>query len=140
MISTFYAYFLDEFRPLQHYVDHEQILVHTAGPTPGAALTTAAVRKMLNRACRRAGIRSRVTPHAFRHKSAADLYAASGFNAEIVAQEFGWADASMVTNLYGRAANKHALQYLQDAWDATARPTTEEYLSPLLPNRESSDQ
>ena len=33
---------------------------------------------------RRAGLGARVTPHAFRHKAAAALYAASDFNAEMV--------------------------------------------------------
>lgn len=136
MISTFYAYFLDEFHPVQHHVNHEQVLIHGAGPTPGAALTTSAVRKMLDRACSRAGLNTRVTPHAFRHKSASDLYAATGFNAEIVAQEFGWADADMVTNLYGRSANQHALQYLQSAWEATARPSTEAYLTSVQDEHE----
>ena len=39
MVSTLYAYLLDEYRTVQHLVDHEQVLVHTMGRTPGAALT-----------------------------------------------------------------------------------------------------
>ena len=130
MISTFHAYLLDEFHPISHLVDHEQVLVHVAGRTPGAALTTAGVRKMLARACRRAGLLVRVTPHGFRHKAAAALYAESDFNAELVAQEFGWASPQMVTDLYGKSANRHAMKYLQQAWDATARPTHEPYPAP----------
>lgn len=129
MISTFYAYLLDDFRPIQHLVDHEQILVHVQGRTAGAALTTAGVRKMLVRACNRAELDVRVTPHGFRHKAAAAFYAASDFNAEMVAQEFGWANPEMVTDLYGKSANRHALRYLQQAWDATARPPTDTYLA-----------
>jgi hypothetical protein len=34
-----------------------------------------------------------------RHKAAAELYAVSDFNAEMVAQEFGWASPEMVTDL-----------------------------------------
>ncbi|MGK2865180.1 MAG: tyrosine-type recombinase/integrase [Mycobacterium sp.] len=130
MISTFHAYLLDEFHPISHLADHEQVLVHVAGRTPGAALTTAGVRKMLARACRRAGLQVRVTPHGFRHKAAAALYAESDFNAELVAQEFGWASPQMVTDLYGKSANRHAMKYLQQAWDATARPPSEPYLAP----------
>ena len=130
MVSTFYAYLLDEYYPLQHLVDHEQVLIHGQGPTPGAALTTAAVRKMLRRACDRAGLSVRVTPHAFRHRAAAAFYAESDFNAEMVAQEFGWASPEIVTDLYGKSANRHALRYLQQAWEATARPQSEPYLAP----------
>ena len=130
MISTFHAYLLDEYHPVQYLVDHEQVLIHGQGPTPGAALTTAAVRKMLRRACGRAGLSVRVTPHAFRHKAAAAFYAASDFNAEMVAQEFGWASPEIVTDLYGKSANRHAMKYLQQAWEATARPRAEPYLAP----------
>lgn len=130
MISTFHAYLLDEFHPIQHLVDHEQVLVHVTGRTPGTALTTGGVRKMLARACRRAGLHVRVTPHGFRHKAAAAFYAESDFNAELVAQEFGWASPQMVTDLYGKSANRHAMKYLRQAWDATARPPAERYLVP----------
>jgi integrase len=130
MISTFHAYLLDEFHPISPLVEHEQVLVHVAGRTPGAALTTAGVRKMLATACRRAGLQVRVTPHGFRHKAAAALYAESDFNAELVAQEFGWASPQMVTDLYGKSANRHTMKYLQQAWDATARPPSEPYLAP----------
>jgi integrase len=130
MISTFYAYLLDEYHPVQHLADHQQILIHGQGPTPGAALTTAAVRKMLHRACDRANLSVRVTPHAFRHKAAAAFYAESDFNADMVAQEFGWASPEMVTDLYGKSANRHSLKYLQQAWEATARPQSERYLVP----------
>jgi len=71
-----------------------------------------------------------VTPHAFRHKAAAAFYAASDFNAEMVAQEFGWASPEIVTDLYGKSANRHAMKYLQQAWEATARPRAEPYLAP----------
>lgn len=131
MISTFHAYLLDEFHPVQHLVDHEQVLVHVSGKTPGAALTTAGIRKMLGRACKRAGLQVRVTPHGFRHKAAAAFYAESDFNAEMVAQEFGWASPQMVTDLYGKSANRHAMKYLQQAWDATARPPSEPYLATM---------
>jgi integrase len=130
MISTFYAYLLDEYDQVQQLVDHEQILVHVHGRTPGAALTTAGVRKMLRRACRRAGLQARITPHAFRHKAAASFYVATDFNAEMVAQEFGWANPEMVTQLYGKSANRHAMKYLRQAWEATARPPSEPYLAP----------
>ncbi|ORA29296.1 transposase [Mycobacterium aquaticum] len=129
MISTFYGYLLDEYYPAQHLVEHEQVLNHTRGATPGAALTTAAVRKMLDRASRRAGLSTRITPHAFRHKAAAAFYAATDFNAEMVAQEFGWANPEIVTDLYGRSANRHAMAFLKQAWDATARPRTDSYLN-----------
>ena len=130
MISTFYGYLLDEYYPVQHLVDHEQILVHARGPMPGAALSTAAVRKMLRRACERASLTVRITPHSFRHKAAAAFYAQSDFNAEMVAQEFGWASPEIVTDLYGKSANRHAMKYLQQAWEATARPPAERYLVP----------
>lgn len=133
MISTFHAYLLDEFHPVQHLVDHDQILAHVRGNTPGAALTTAGVRKMLVRACKRAGLQVRVTPHGFRHKAAAAFYAESDFNAEMVAQEFGWSSPQMVTDLYGKSANRHAMKYLQQAWDATARPPSESYLATTWP-------
>jgi integrase len=126
MVSTLYAYLLDEYRAVQHPVDHEQVLVHIMGHTPGAALTTGGVRKMLRRACRRAGLHARITPHAFRHKAAAALYEASDFNAEMVAQEFGWASADMVTQLYGKSANRQAMKHLQQAWHAGARPPSEQ--------------
>lgn len=129
MISTFYAYLLDEFRPVQHLVDHEQILIHPTGRTAGAPLHTGGVRKMLGRACRRAGLNSTVLPHSLRHKAASDLYAESDFNAELVAQEFGWSSPSMVTEVYGKSANRHALKFLQQAWEATARPPAEPYLT-----------
>ena len=129
MISTFYAYLLDDYHPVQHEVGHEQVLVHGQGRTPGAALTTGGVRKMLRRACARAGLQVRVTPHGFRHKAAAAFYAETDFNAEMVAQEFGWASPSMVTELYGKSANRHAMRYLRQAWDATARPPSESRLA-----------
>ncbi|WP_406276502.1 tyrosine-type recombinase/integrase [Nocardia sp. NBC_00881] len=130
MISTFYAYLLDEFHPIQHLVDHEQILVHLGGATAGAALHTGGVRKVLGRACDRAGLDVRVLPHSFRHKAAAGLYAESDFNAELVAQEFGWSSPAMVTDVYGKSANRHAMKFLQQAWEATARPPAEHYLTP----------
>ncbi|WP_280331151.1 tyrosine-type recombinase/integrase [Nocardia wallacei] len=130
MISTFYAYLLDEFHPIQHLVSHEQILVHLTGATAGDALHTGGVRKMLRRACGRARLNVRVVPHSFRHKAAAGLYAESDFNAELVAQEFGWSSPSMVTEVYGRSANRQAMTFLQQAWQATARPPTEPYLAP----------
>ncbi len=130
MISTYHAYLLDEFHPIQHLVDHEQVLIHARGPTPAMALTTNGVRKMLDRACERAGLDVRVLPHAFRHKAAAALYAKSDFNAELVAQEFGWSSPEMVTDLYGKSANRHAMKFLQQAWDSTARPQSESYLQP----------
>jgi integrase len=138
MISTFYAYLLDEFGPIQHLADHEQILVHIGGATAGTALHTGGVRKMLGRACQRAGVNVRVLPHSFRHKAAAGLYAESDFNAELVAQEFGWSSPAMVTEVYGKSANRHAMRFLQQAWDATARPPTEPYLSPARPSRTDS--
>jgi hypothetical protein len=131
MVSTFYAYLLDDYHPVQHLVAHEQVLVHTRGTSAGAALTTAGVRKMLRRACRRAGIDVYVTPHSFRHKAAAALYAESDFNAELVAQEFGWSSPQMVTDLYRKSANRHAMRYLQQAWSTSARPSTESHLNPF---------
>jgi integrase len=130
MISTFYAYMLDEYHPVQHLVDHEQILIHGEGPSPGAALGTAGVRKMLRRACGRADFGAYITPHAFRHKAASDLYVASDFNAELVAQEFGWSDPGMVSDLYGKSANREAMKHLQKAWGAAARPNSESHLKP----------
>ncbi|WP_324197439.1 tyrosine-type recombinase/integrase [Nocardia cyriacigeorgica] len=129
MVSTYYAYLLDEFGSVQRLVDHEQVLVHLRGVTPGAALRTAGVRKMLDRACRRAGLNVRVLPHSFRHKAAAALYAESDFNAELTAQEFGWSNPSMVTDVYGKSANREAMKFLKQAWEATARPAAEAYLS-----------
>jgi integrase len=70
---------------------------------------------MLGRACARARLSVWVTPHGFRHKAAAALYAASDFNAEMVAQEFGWASPDMFTDLNGRSANRHAMKYLRQA-------------------------
>ncbi|AFU02819.1 transposase [Nocardia brasiliensis ATCC 700358] len=130
MISTFYAYLLDEFHPIQHLADHEQVLVHLTGATAGAALHTGGVRKMLRRACGRAGLNVHLVPHSFRHKAAAALYAESDFNAELTAQEFGWSSPAMVTEVYGKSANRHAMKFLQQAWDATARPPAEPYLAP----------
>lgn len=48
----------------------------------------------------------------------------------MVAQEFGWASPEIVTDLYGKSANRHAMKYLQRAWEATARPPAERYLHP----------
>ena len=118
MISTFYGYLLDEYYGIQHLVDHEQVLVHLQGVSPGRALSTSGVRKILRRSCGRAGLDARVTPHAFRHRAAAALYAATDFNAEMVAQEFGWANPSMVTELYGKSANREAMKHLHRVWDA----------------------
>ena len=53
--------------------------------------------------------------------------------AEMVAQEFGWASPQMVTDLYGKSASRHAMKYLQQAWDATARPPAEAYLATAWP-------
>lgn len=128
MISTFHAYLLDEYHPVQALVDHQQILIHGRGATPGAALTTTGVRKMLRRSCARAGLNSRITPHAFRHKAAAAFYSSTDYNPEIVAQEFGWASAEIVTDLYGKSANRDAMRFLRHAWEGSARPPTEEYL------------
>ncbi|MBX7134738.1 MAG: tyrosine-type recombinase/integrase [Fimbriimonadaceae bacterium] len=120
MIGTFYTYLLDEFHPIQHLVSHEQVLIHLKGPSAGDALGTSGVRKMLRRACARAGLNSYVTPHAFRHNAAAQLMVATDFNADLVAQEFGWASAEQVTGLYGRAANRESTKFLVQAWEATA--------------------
>ncbi|MDT2007920.1 tyrosine-type recombinase/integrase [Rhodococcus opacus] len=130
MISTFHAYLLDEYRPVQHFIGHQQALVHTGGRTPGAALTTAGVRGMLRRAGERAALSTRVTPHAFRHKAASDFYAATDFNAEEVAEEFGWSRPEMVTELYGKSASSSVLVHLGRHWAATARPSTERDLVP----------
>jgi integrase len=118
MISSFYAYLLDEYHPNQHLVDHEQVLIHIKGRSAGAALTTSGVRKMLRRASQRAHLNSYITPHAFRHRAAANLYAASDFNADLVAQEFGWSRAEQVTELYGRSANRHTMKFLNEAWES----------------------
>lgn len=118
MISTFYGYLLDEYHPIAHLVDHEQVLVHLRGTSPGRALTTSAVRKMLRRSCQRAGLNARITPHAFRHRAAAALYAETDFNAEMVAQEFGWTSPSMVTELYGKSANREAMKHLHRVWES----------------------
>ncbi|WP_327118921.1 hypothetical protein OHB12_11850 [Nocardia sp. NBC_01730] len=67
MVSTLYTYLLDEFHPIQALVDHEQVIVHLGGRTPGAALGTGAVRKILARSRRRAELSVRLTPHALRH-------------------------------------------------------------------------
>lgn len=111
MISTFYGYLLDEYHGVSHLVDHEQVLVHLRGVSPGQALSTSGVRLMLRRSCERAGLNARTTPHAFRHRAAAALYAATDFNAEMVAQEFGWASPSIVTELYGKSANAEAMKH-----------------------------
>ena len=103
---------------IAHLVDHEQVLVHVQGSSAGRALTTGGVRKMLRRSCERAGLNARITPHAFRHRAAAALYAATDFNAEMVAQEFGWTSPSMVTELYGKSANREAMKHLHRVWDA----------------------
>ncbi|WP_244872750.1 MULTISPECIES: tyrosine-type recombinase/integrase [unclassified Mycolicibacterium] len=124
MISTFYGYLLDEYHPIAHLVDHEQVLVHVQGSSPGRALSTSAVRKMLRRSCERAGLNARITPHAFRHRAAAALYAATDFNAEMVAQEFGWSSPSMVTELYGKSANREAMQHLHRLWETAPGLTT----------------
>lgn len=121
MITTFYGYLLDEYCQIQHLAGHDQLLIHLKGSSAGTALTTSGVRKMLRRACMRANLKRHVTPHAFRHKAAAELYAASDFNAELVAQEFGWASAEQVTELYGRSANRTAMRFLEDAWRRTSR-------------------
>lgn len=118
MITTYYTYLLDEYHPIQHLADHEQILVHIKGSSAGAALTTSGVRKMLRRASGRADLNGHITPHAFRHRAAASLYAASDFNADLVAQEFGWSGAEQVTDLYGRSANRHTMKFLNEAWEA----------------------
>ena len=115
---------------MQHLIDHEQILIHGDGVTPGAALTTAGVRKMLRRPANGQVLKAASPPHAFRHKAAADLYAASDFNAELVAQEFGWSNPAMVSDLYGKSANREAMRFLQTAWEQTARPNSEPHLRP----------
>ncbi|CAN5735743.1 hypothetical protein BH09ACT8_BH09ACT8_55980 [soil metagenome] len=117
MISTFYGYLLDEYHAIAHLIDHEQVLVHVQGSSPGRALSTSAVRKMLRRSCERAGLNARITPHAFRHRAAAALHAATDFNAEMVAQEFGWTSPSMVTELYGKSANREAMKHLHRVWE-----------------------
>lgn len=129
MISTFHAYLLDDYHALQHVVDHQQVLVHITGATAGMALTTGGVRKMLRRACQRAGLDGYVTPHAFRHKAAAAFYETTDFNADMVAQEFGWAGPEIVTGLYGKSANRNSMRHLRQAWDATARPPSEPHLT-----------
>jgi hypothetical protein len=47
----------------------------------------------------------------------------------MVAQEFGWASPEMVTDLYGRSASRHAMKYLRQAWEATARSGSEPHLA-----------
>ena len=126
MVSTFHAYLLDEYHPVKALIGHQQMLIHGRGATPGAALSTTGVRKMLRRACTRAGLNSRITPHAFRHKAAAAFYASTDYNPEMVAQEFGWASAEIVTDLYGKSANRDAMRFLRQAWEASARPQTDE--------------
>lgn len=129
MVATFYGYLLDEYYPIQHLVDHDQVLVHIKGRHVGSALTTSGVRKMLRKGCERAGLPGYVTPHAFRHKAAADLYEASDFNADLVAQEFGWARPEQVSDLYGRSANRKAMRFLKTAWDSATVGGAERQLS-----------
>lgn len=118
MIVSLYAYLLDEYHAVQHLVDHDMVLVDVKGRAAGTALKTNGVRKMLRKACERAGLDSYITPHAFRHRAAANLYEASDFNPELVAQEFGWASADQVTQLYGRSANRTTMKFLQQAWES----------------------
>lgn len=132
MVSTYFAYLLDDYHSVQAFTDHDQVLVHIGGRSPGTALTTSGVRKMLRRSSNRAEINSRVTPHAFRHKAASGLYAATDFNADIVAQEFGWSSPAMVTELYGVSANRDTIKHLRLAWEKSARPVSDRALSPHL--------
>lgn len=121
MISTYYEYMLDERFPIEALIDHEQVLVRLDTQGLGKPLTTDGVRAMLARACKRAGIEERLTPHIFRHYAAAGYYAETDFNAQLVADEFGWASSKMVTERYGRGANEQAAVAMRKAWDRTAK-------------------
>ncbi|WP_324194955.1 tyrosine-type recombinase/integrase [Nocardia terpenica] len=112
MISAFYACLLDQFSPVQHLTEREQILVHLTGTTAGAALHSGGTRKTLRRACSRAGLDPRLVPHSFRRKAAAALYAEADFNAELVAQKLSWANLAMVTDVYGEVGQSEPAQQI----------------------------
>lgn len=126
LINAYYSYHLDEYAYLIRTIDHEMILVHLGGKTPGAPLTTQAVRRMIDRTRLRAGITAHITPHSYRHLAASRLYAASNYNAELVAQEFGWTSPTMVTETYGRAANYEMRSHLNRAWSHLLQTPTED--------------
>jgi len=130
MISSYYACLLDDYLPIEPLVDHDQVLVNFAVGHMGTAIKTSRIRKMLREACGRAGLPGHVVPHAFRHRAASDLYAASDFNAQFVADEFGWKDRKMVTTRYGRSANRHAAGHIQRAWQASATDDPVAHLQP----------
>ena len=129
MISTFYAYLLDEYCPVQHLIDHEQILIHGTALHRAQHSRRPGLEKMLRRACKRAGSESYAPPR-FRHKAAADLYAESDFNAELVAQEFGWSNPPWSIDLYGKSANREAINFSSQRGEQTARPKSEPHLRP----------
>ena len=113
MISTFYAYLFDEYYPVQHLIDHEQILIHGDGVTPGAALTTAGVKDVAAR-LQTAGSESYVTLTLSGTKRP-QISTPQDFNAELVAQNSGWSNPAMVSDLYGKSANREAMKFLESA-------------------------
>ena len=81
-----------------------------AGPhptTPGGRLSREYVARFLKKAARRAGIKKRVHPHAFRH-SHADLLRRRGFDVEEVRKQLGHRDL-LVTTRYLDHLGSHDL-------------------------------
>lgn len=125
LINAYYTYHLNEYRHVTQNIDHTMVLVHLSGRTPGAPLTTQGARKAIERILERAEITEHITPHSFRHLAASRLYASTNYNAELVAQEFGWSDPQMVTDTYGKSANYQMMSHLNAAWNSIlAQPPT----------------
>ncbi len=128
MISSYYAYLLEERIPIEALIKHDQVLVRLDTAGLGEPFKTDGVRAMLRRACKRAGLDEWFTPHNFRHYAAAGMYATSGFNAQLVADEFGWSSPQMVSQRYGRSANAEAMNALRSAWDRTSSTSDGDHL------------
>ena len=91
----------------------------------GKPITHNGVKLMLERVGKRAGVRSRVNPHSFRHAFARS-FLKNGGNLAALGRILGHAPGSQVTAKYYAVWDDHELQEYHDRYSPLAVPRTDE--------------
>ena len=100
MIHAYFDYMTSEYPRGQ--AEHGMLLCQLRGSQLGEPLSTVAVRRMLGRAGKRAGLGA-IRPHAFRHSFTTAVLDATNGNTVIARDAGGWASAATVDEVYGHA-------------------------------------
>lgn len=100
-LSTTAALAVLEWLDYRPHARHDKIFTGIEGKSAGLALRPAAVRQMLNRLARRAGVSDNFNPHAFRHACARE-WLRNGADLATVSQLLGHSDVRTTAKYYAR--------------------------------------